>query len=85
MCDTREFLERRTADPLDGRAAVLAITPSGHRVLERVRAARRSVVAEMLNDWPGTDRSELARLLGQLAESLAMYATSEEEEGSPSR
>jgi DNA-binding MarR family transcriptional regulator len=48
-------LVSRHRDPADGRSGVLAITPHGRQVLERVRAARRDLLAEFLGDVPPGD------------------------------
>lgn len=58
----------RTPDPADGRAAVLALTPEGIEVLKRLRASRRSLVAEQVADWDERDVEHLADLLTRLSE-----------------
>jgi DNA-binding MarR family transcriptional regulator len=56
----------RSADPDDGRAAVLALSAEGEEVLDRVRASRRSLIAEQLTGWDEADIELLADLLGRL-------------------
>jgi DNA-binding MarR family transcriptional regulator len=58
----------RTADPDDGRAVVLALTPEGGEVLKRMRATRRALVGEQLVDWSDEEVADLARLLRRLAD-----------------
>ncbi|MEV6299752.1 MarR family transcriptional regulator [Actinoplanes sp. NPDC051861] len=45
-------LARREADPEDGRASRLAVTPAGDAAVERLRAVRVALLAEALSDWP---------------------------------
>ncbi|WP_433654822.1 MarR family winged helix-turn-helix transcriptional regulator [Nocardia sp. CA-128927] len=56
------LIERR-ADPVDGRACVLAATAEGVRVFERNRRQRNLWIAELLADWPVEQRSVLIDLL----------------------
>jgi DNA-binding MarR family transcriptional regulator len=56
----------RTADPVDGRAQVLAPSSEGSARLERIREARRSRWAADLSDWPTDDVATLAELLARL-------------------
>lgn len=65
-----EGLVAREPDPSDGRASVLALTPAGHDALERLRRARREVLADVVGDWPEDDRATLAELICRLADDL---------------
>jgi DNA-binding MarR family transcriptional regulator len=56
----------RTADPVDGRAHVLAPSAEGSVRLARIRAARRSRWEADLSDWPTDDVARLAELLARL-------------------
>jgi DNA-binding MarR family transcriptional regulator len=56
----------RTADPVDGRAQVLAPSPEGSARLERIRAARRARWEADLADWPADDVAMLGELLARL-------------------
>jgi DNA-binding MarR family transcriptional regulator len=56
----------RTADPVDGRAQVLAPSSEGSARLARIRAARRARWAADLADWPTDDVSTLAELLARI-------------------
>ena len=53
-------LARREADPVDGRASRLAVTPQGEAACGRLRAARHALLSEVLSEWP--------------AEQVAMFA-----------
>lgn len=57
-------------DPDDGRSSLLALSAAGHKLLNRVRLARRLAWAELLARWPAQDLGELGRLLGRLAADL---------------
>jgi len=63
-------LVKRDADPRDGRASTLRLTASGRRALDRLHAARRSRMAELLTEWSAEDRGDLALLLTKLADQL---------------
>ena len=56
----------RTADPVDGRAQVLAPSSEGSARLARIRAARRARWEADLSDWPTDDVATLAELLARL-------------------
>jgi DNA-binding MarR family transcriptional regulator len=56
----------RTADPVDGRAQVLAPSPEGSARLARIRAARRARWEADLSDWPTDDVATLAELLARI-------------------
>ncbi|MGK8520197.1 MarR family winged helix-turn-helix transcriptional regulator [Nocardia asteroides] len=62
---THGLVERR-ADPVDGRACVLAATDEGVRVFEENRALRNRWLAGILADWPAPDRDTLTALLDRL-------------------
>jgi DNA-binding MarR family transcriptional regulator len=48
----RSGLVHRQADPVDGRASRLALTPAGESACRRLLTARRDAVAGALGDWP---------------------------------
>ncbi|WP_312859589.1 MarR family winged helix-turn-helix transcriptional regulator [Pseudonocardia xinjiangensis] len=58
-------LVERTADPVDGRATLLAATAEGRRVFEENRRIRNEKIAQMLESWSGEDRAALADLLAR--------------------
>ena len=60
----------RTPDPADGRAHLLAVTKSGQKLVREARAQRLAMLADALKGWSDADRSDLIRLIRQLADSL---------------
>lgn len=58
----------RAADPDDGRAQALSLTPAGREVMEKARAARHDLITDVLAGWDDADRTHLAALLGRLAD-----------------
>jgi DNA-binding MarR family transcriptional regulator len=68
-------LVARSQDPVDGRAIILEVTPSGLDALQRMRDEWRRTVAEILEPWPAKDREILGELLERFAvELLALRA-----------
>ncbi len=65
-----EGLVARQPDPSDGRASVLALTPAGRDAVERLRRARKEVLAEVVANWPEGDRTALADLICRLADDM---------------
>ncbi|MFF0492695.1 MarR family winged helix-turn-helix transcriptional regulator [Nocardia sp. NPDC003482] len=63
-------LVERRADPIDGRACVLAATAEGQRVFEENRRLRNLWMADLLGDWPPADRTTLITLLDRLNSSI---------------
>ncbi|MBB5915043.1 DNA-binding MarR family transcriptional regulator [Nocardia transvalensis] len=59
-------LVERRADPVDGRACVLAATSEGERVFEENRRFRNHWLAQVLADWPEQDRATLTGLVERL-------------------
>jgi DNA-binding MarR family transcriptional regulator len=59
-------LVERIPDPDDRRATRLRLTEAGTRAAEGVRAARGEEVEELFGNLSPGDRSELARILGEL-------------------
>lgn len=60
----------REPDPADGRAFLLSLTETGAAAVARERARRVALVTDALDGWAERDRTELARLLSQLTDSL---------------
>ena len=50
----------RRADPSDGRAGIVVLTPKGRRASEAYRAAADEIMAEMLTSWSAADLHGLA-------------------------
>lgn len=59
---------RRVPDPLDRRATLVELTPTGLEVLGRVSAERSAGLGERLSRLSDDERTELLRLLRALAE-----------------
>lgn len=59
----KDGLVERTADPLDGRATLLAATELGRGLFERHRQRRNEMIAGLVRDWSESDRQQLADLL----------------------
>ncbi|WP_367133196.1 MarR family winged helix-turn-helix transcriptional regulator [Saccharothrix sp. HUAS TT1] len=51
----RDGLVERRADPVDGRASVLAVTEAGARLLAERRARRNELLARLFADWPAAE------------------------------
>lgn len=63
-------LVERTADPTDGRAVRLTLSPTGLERVHAARSARRERLRERLRDWSQEDIAQLAGLVGRLNASL---------------
>ncbi|KNH17105.1 MarR family transcriptional regulator [Arthrobacter sp. ZBG10] len=59
-------LVSKEADPLDGRAQSIQLTPKGEEKMHQVQDARRQVFQERLGEWPVADLEELARYMAKL-------------------
>ncbi len=62
-------LVARHADPADGRAQLLALTPEGRRRLTKARDARRGRMRKQLDRWEESDVAQLGELLARFNES----------------
>jgi DNA-binding MarR family transcriptional regulator len=51
----------RTADPVDGRSFLVAVTPAGAALLHELRTRKDAFLAERLRKLPAEDRATLAR------------------------
>jgi DNA-binding MarR family transcriptional regulator len=58
----RGLLERR-ADPLDGRATLLHVTPAGQAVITAHERTREAFFDEVLDGWDTVEQDQFARLL----------------------
>jgi DNA-binding MarR family transcriptional regulator len=58
---------RRTADPTDGRAAIVELTEVGRRASEAYRAAADEILAETFSSWSAADLRSLAVHLDRVA------------------
>ncbi|MGI8428313.1 MAG: MarR family winged helix-turn-helix transcriptional regulator [Solirubrobacteraceae bacterium] len=64
----------RIADPQDGRACHLEVTPVGQRALGQMRAAWQSTLGEILSGWSARDRECFTTLLRRFGEDLIDYS-----------
>lgn len=62
LLEERGLVERRP-DPSDRRATLVALTPSGAKLLRSLRAHRTAGLAELLDRLTPGEQAELARLL----------------------
>lgn len=60
----------RTADPADGRASVLALTPHGRQTLAEVQSWADESLAEALRDWSPEDIAVFGALMRRFATDL---------------
>ncbi|MDQ1595277.1 MAG: hypothetical protein QOH40_1833 [Arthrobacter pascens] len=56
----------KEADPLDGRAQTIRLTPKGEEKMHQVQDARRQVFRERLGEWPVEDLEALATYMAKL-------------------
>src|SRR6476660_4586340 len=56
----------KEADPLDGRAQTIRLTPHGEEKMHQVQDARRQVFRERLGEWPVEDLEALAMYMAKL-------------------
>lgn len=66
----RTGLVIRTVDPDDRRAALLALSAEGTRMVNKIQRARRELMGAALADWPVEDLERLGELLEQFADAL---------------
>jgi DNA-binding MarR family transcriptional regulator len=62
---------RRKADPSDGRAGIVALTPKGRRSSEAHRSAADEIIAEVLSSWSAADLHDLATHLERVVRDFA--------------
>jgi DNA-binding MarR family transcriptional regulator len=67
----------RTVVEEDRRAALLAVTDKGRDLVQRIRAAKRAAITEMLESWTDDERTELGRVLGRLADEMVAFGCRE--------
>ncbi len=79
-------LVERQADPEDGRATLLAATPTGHELYAAKLERRREVFARLVHDWSAEDIEMFTHLLSRLNDSVAdLRPTLLAEMGAPTR
>jgi len=69
-CVAQGFVARAVST-IDRRHTVLALTPAGQEAAGQVEAARRAVVARLVEEWSDADRVALMRCLQRLEPELA--------------
>jgi len=63
-------LVERAADPADGRATLLTVTPEAQRRLADVKSHRRKLLDERLDDWTESDLDVLVAALARYNQAL---------------
>lgn len=56
----------KEADPVDGRAQSIRLTPRGEEKMHQVQDARNEVFRERLGEWPVSELQTLARYIAKL-------------------
>lgn len=56
----------KEADPVDGRAQSIRLTPRGEEKMHQVQDARNQVFRERLGEWPVSELQTLARYIAKL-------------------
>ena len=69
----RAGLVERRADPMDGRACLLAATEDGRRLFDDLRAKRTHHLDQMLATWPLDRRQQLVQLFDELNTEVENY------------
>jgi DNA-binding MarR family transcriptional regulator len=76
-------LVERRPNPSDGRSSMLSLTGEGRRTMRQVERERQRMLREMLCDWDEGERSDTARILTKLNDSLVeKFATTPAQPGS---
>jgi DNA-binding MarR family transcriptional regulator len=74
---------QRRADPSDGRAGIVALTPKGRRASEAYRAAADEIMAEVLSSWSAADLRDLTGHLERLVRDFSRPLGDASREPSP--
>jgi DNA-binding MarR family transcriptional regulator len=69
----KDGLVNRQADPIDGRASLLVLTPKADEVLREHNDIRNNHFARMLTDWDERDLEQFAALLRQFTDDFNRY------------
>jgi DNA-binding MarR family transcriptional regulator len=76
-------LVERRPNPSDGRSSMLSLTGEGRRTMHQVERERQRMLREMLSDWDEGERSDTARILTKLNDSLVeQFAETQAQPGS---
>jgi DNA-binding MarR family transcriptional regulator len=76
MSEQAGLVERRP-DPIDGRASLVQLTPSGHALLDRILAAQRAEILAAIAEWPADDQQRFAELLTRFASRFYAWAVAD--------
>ncbi|WP_049570806.1 MarR family winged helix-turn-helix transcriptional regulator [Streptomyces sp. SBT349] len=63
-------LVRRAADPADGRAVVLQLSPRGNERLAEVRSSRRRLISALTAGWTPEERADFCALLTRFNDAI---------------
>ena len=66
-------LVERQADPVDGRACLLAATAKGHQLFDDLRRSRTEHLAALLSGWDRDDQLRLVELFSRLNTDIESY------------
>ena len=66
-------LVERQADPADGRACLLAATPTGRQCFDQQRHARTEQIAQVLRHWTSEDLRTVTELFARLNTDFESY------------
>lgn len=80
----RHGLVERQADPADGRACLLAATPTGQQCFHQQQRARTEQIAEVLRHWTSDDLRTVATLLERLNTDFEEYTATHTNTGATS-
>jgi DNA-binding MarR family transcriptional regulator len=72
----KDGLVQREADPEDGRASLLVLTPKGDSVMADHDRIRTGYFADMLGDWSASDLATFAGLLDRFSQSYRAASSS---------
>jgi DNA-binding MarR family transcriptional regulator len=81
----KDGLLERQADPEDGRASILALTPKGVGVIAEHEQLRVQHFAAMLAEWDEGDLSRFADLLRRFTQDFERFSTNIGTEAAPRR
>jgi DNA-binding MarR family transcriptional regulator len=70
----RAGLVQRTADPVDGRASVLALTGRGHEVIDGATGWYDELLAEALHGWSGEELAAFGAMLQRFSRDLIAHS-----------
>ncbi|MEU7864263.1 MarR family transcriptional regulator [Nonomuraea sp. NPDC049141] len=69
----RRRLVKRVPDPDDQRVRLIALTPSGEKLIDRYLQVINGWFDQALSGWPEDDQRDLVRLIGRLVDDLSAH------------